>query len=160
MTRILSVAVVLFLAASAAAADRYARDPQHVAIATTGRIVKIDYKNRTLKLRGSDGSALSIRSVSQNFAQMLEGLKQRIGVTLPGGITIALPGRGKNTSKAAAQVSTNAGEYIVTLTEDTVFHDGGETIRFEDFRSGDVISVHGALAGSTLTASRIAKWME
>ena len=88
------------------------------------------------------------------------GLKQRIGVTLPGGITIALPGRGgKNPTKPADDTGNNLDEFTVVVTKDTVFQDGGENIRFEDFRNGETISVHGALNGNILTASRIAKWM-
>jgi hypothetical protein len=87
---------------------------------------------------------------------MIQGLKQRIGVTLPGGITIALPGRAK--SKSGGQVSNNPDEYTVTITDDTVFHDGGQSIRFEDFRAGEIVSIHGELSGNSLTASRIAKW--
>ena len=86
----------------AIAADRFARDPEQISIATTGRIVKIDAKNKTFKVRGSDGQSLSVRNVSQNVSQMMQGLKQHMGVTLPGGITIALPGRGKEPFKAVA----------------------------------------------------------
>ena len=88
---------------------------------------------------------------------MMQGLKQRIGVTLPGGITIALPGR-KNPSKPANNAINNLDEYIVVTTKDTVFQDGGESIRLEDFRTGENISIHGVLSGSQVTASRIAKW--
>lgn len=159
MNRLLSAAMMLFLAASASGADRFARDPEQISIATTGRITKIDLKSKTIKVRGSDVQTLSIRSVSQNFAQMMQGLKQRIGVTLPGGITIALPGRNnKNASKPAEQKSNNLEEYTVVVTDETIFQDGGESLRFEDFRSGEMISIHGDLSGSTLTASRIAKW--
>jgi hypothetical protein len=89
---------------------------------------------------------------------MMQGLKQRIGVTLPGGITIALPGHGRTPSKPADSTVNNLEEYNVLTTGDTVFQDGSESIRFEDFKTGETISVRGALTGSTLTASRIAKW--
>ena len=36
--------------------------------------------------------------------------------------------------------------------------DGGDSIRLEDFKAGETISIHGSLTGTTLTASRIAKW--
>jgi hypothetical protein len=156
MNRILSFVMVLLLAASAGAADRFARDPEQISIATTGRIIKIDSKRKTIRVRGSDGQTLSVRSVSQNFGQVMQGLKQRMGVTLPGGITIALPGRGKSPSKAEER--NNLEEFAVVITDSTVFQDGSDSIRFEDFRSGEVISIHGVLSGSTVTASRIAKW--
>jgi hypothetical protein len=152
--------MLLLLAVSGSAADRFARDPEQISIATTGRIVRIDAKNKTLKVRGSDPQTLSVRNVSQNLSQMMQGLKQRIGVTLPGGITIALPGHGTKTpSKPADDAANNLEEYTVVVTNDTIFQDGGENIRFEDFRAGETISIHGLLNGNTVTASRIAKWM-
>jgi hypothetical protein len=39
-----------------------------------------------------------------------------------------------------------------------VFQDGGDVIRFEDFKTGETISIHGVLEGKTIVASRIAKW--
>src|SRR5262245_58786559 len=110
MNRFLCIAMVLVGALYASAADRFAPDPEEISIATTGRILKIDLKNNTLRVRGSDGQNLSIRSVSQNFTQMVQGLT-RINVTLPGGITIALLGRGKNTSRTSKEPSGNLDEY-------------------------------------------------
>ena len=151
--------MVLLLAMSAGAADRFAQDPEHTSIATTGRILKIDMKNRTLKVRGSDSQSLAVRNSSQNLSQTLRGLRQRIGVTLPGGITIALPGHGgKGPSKPAEDIN-NLDEYTVVITDDTVFQDGGDEIRFEDFRTGETISIHGVINGNIIRASRIAKWM-
>jgi hypothetical protein len=148
--------MVLLVAASAGATDRFARDPDQITIATTGRILKVDLKTRTLKMRGSDQTFPSIRNVSQNFTQMVQGLKQHIGVTLPGGITIALPGH-KTPVKSAAETN-NLDDYIVVVTRDTVIQDGSESIRLEDFKTGETISIHGVLSGSTVTATRIAKW--
>src|SRR5262249_41127883 len=160
MKRILSSAILLLLAMSASAADRFVPDPEQISIATTGRIVKIDTKNKTLKVRGSDGQSLSVRNVSQNLSQMMQGLRQRVGVTLPGGITIAFPGHGgKGPSKPAATSINTLEEYTVIITNEPVFQDGGDEIRFEDFRTGETISIHGLLNGNILTASRIAKWM-
>jgi len=159
MSRFLSIALILLSAVSAGAADRFTTNPQEIAVATTGRIVKIDAKNKTLRVRNSDGQSLSVRTVSQNFAQMIQGLKQHIGVTLPGGITIALPGRKASVKSVKTEDKPeNSDEYTVAVTDRTVFQDGGDTIRFEDFKSGEVISIHGSLRGNTLTASRIAKW--
>jgi hypothetical protein len=159
MNRTFSTVILLLLAMTASAADRFARDPEQISIATTGRIVKLDLKNKTLKVRGSDGQSLSVRNVSQNLSQLMQGLKQHIGVTLPGGITIALPGHNAKPSKPAQDSINNLEEYTVVVTDETVFQDGSETIRLEDFRNGETISIHGVLSGNTLTASRIAKWM-
>jgi hypothetical protein len=52
----------------------------------------------------------------------------------------------------------NAYEYTVVTTGDTLFQDGVDAIRFEDFKSGETISIHGVLKGTTLTAFRLAKW--
>src|SRR6185369_15942686 len=106
MNRILCIAIILAGALTASAADRFARDPEHISIATTGRIIKIDQKNKTLRVRGSDGQTLSFKAVSSNTSQMMQGIK-RIGVTLPGGITIALPGRTKSPSKPAGNSENN-----------------------------------------------------
>jgi hypothetical protein len=161
MNRILSIAVVLLVTASAFATDRFNRDPEHMSIATTGRIVKIDAKNRTMKVRGSEGTAAR----NATPPEMKESLWQRIGVKMPnmrmpGRITIALPGRTTKapTSKPTPDITNNLNEYTVVTNTDTLFQDGIDSIRFEDFKSGETISIHGLLNGSTLTASRIAKW--
>jgi Domain of unknown function (DUF5666) len=158
MNRILCIAIILAGALTASAADRFARDPEHISIATTGRIIKIDQKNKTLRVRGSDGQTLSFKAVSSNISQMMQGIKQKIGVTLPGGITIALPGRTKNSSKPADNSANNLEEYTVVTNNDTTFEDGSDSIRFEDFKNGESVSIHGVLTGSKVTASRIAKW--
>jgi hypothetical protein len=160
MNRILSIAVVLLLTASAFATDRFNRDPEQMSIATTGRIIKIDAKNRSMKVRGSEGPAA--RSAAP--AEMKESLWQRIGVKMPnmrmpGGITISLPGRATKVPAAKPAPDTNnLNEYTVVTNSDTMFQDGIDSLRFEDFKSGETISIHGLLNGSTLTASRIAKW--
>jgi archaeosine-15-forming tRNA-guanine transglycosylase len=159
MNRVLYIAIVLAFALCANAADRFARDPEQITVATTGRIIKVDGKAKTLRVRGSDGQTPSVRAVSQNFSQMMTGLKQRIGVTLPGGITIAFPGRAKNPIPTKTdEIKNNLDEYTVVMTDDTVYQDGADSIRFDDFKNGEVISIHGSLNGSTLTATRIAKW--
>jgi hypothetical protein len=159
MNRILAIAIVFLAAVSANAADRFARETEGTQISTTARIVKIDFKNKTMKMRGSDGQSISVHNISQNISQLMQGVKQRVGVTLPGGITIALPGRnGKTPTKPTTESVNNLEEYTVVITKDTVFQDGSESIRLEDFRAGEVISIRGILGGSVLTASRIAKW--
>jgi uncharacterized protein DUF5666 len=161
MYRILTSAIFLLLAISGSAADRFARDPEEISIATTGRIVKIDLKSRTLRVRASDNQSLTVRNPHQNLSQMMVGLKQRIAVSLPGGITIALPGRtGKVSSKPADENKVNnLEEYTVFVTKDTVFQDGSEYISLEDFRPGETISIHGSINDNILKATRIAKWM-
>ena len=155
MSRLLSIAVLLLMAVSAGATDSNRLNPEAVTIATTGRILKIDLKNKILKVRGSDGQQI------RNLADMKQSLRPRIGVTLPGGFTIALPSiiTGKNPpSKPASNQQNNLDEYTVVVTRDTVIEDGSDSIRLEDFKSGETISIHGSLTGTTLTASRIAKW--
>jgi len=159
MNRILSIAIVFLAAISANGADRFARQSEGTQISTTGRIVKIDFKNKTIRMRGSDGQTMSVRNVSQNISQWMQGVKQKVGVTLPGGITIALPGRNtKNPTKQTDEPANNLEEYTVVVTKDTVFQDGSDPLRLEDFRAGETVSIRGVLNGSTLTASRIAKW--
>jgi hypothetical protein len=75
------------------------------------------------------------------------------GIVLPGGVPISIP-RTTGTSKP----SNTRNEYRVVTTSDTTFQNGVDPIRFEDFKTGETISIHGTLSGSTLTASRLAKW--
>ena len=71
----------------------------------------------------------------------------------------ALPLRtGKMARRKRTSEVKNTDEYTVVATGDTVFQDGADTIKFEDFKSGETISIHGVLNGTTLTASRLAKW--
>jgi len=157
MNRILSIALLLVLTMPVLATDRFNQDPERLSIATTGRIVRVDLKARSLKVRGSDGPT------TRNVADMKESLWQRLGVRMPAvrvpGITISLPGRTAKTAAAKPVPDTfNLNEFTVLTTDDTVFQDGIDPLRFEDFRSGETISIHGVLNGSTLKASRIAKW--
>ena len=158
MNRILATVLLSCLAVSASATDRFAPDPEQMPIATTGRIVKIDSRNKTFKVRGSENQGLSVRNMPQNISGMMQGVKQRISVTLPGGITIALPGRGAKTPSKPAEEANNLEEFTVVVTRKTVLDDGGEPVGFEDFKIGETISIHGELNGTTLTASRVAKW--
>src|SRR5262245_54573924 len=156
MSRILSIACLLLAALSLNAADRFSPDPEQISIATTGRIVKLDLKNKTLKVRGADAQISGIAQGNQGVSLM-----QRIGLTLPRGIWIELPGRStKRPTKPASSGSptNNLDEFTVVVTNDTVFQDGSDPLRLEDFKAGETISIHGVLHGSTLTASRIAKW--
>ena len=158
MTRILLAAFILLTTSMfAGAADRFVRDAEGVAVTTTARIVKIDAKNRTFKVRGSDGQSLSIFNVPQNISHMIQGLKQRIGVGLPSGITINLPRKTKTPAKSVSG-SLQLEQYIVLTDDDTLFQDGSDSLRFEDFKTGETISIHGVLEWSAVNASRIAKW--
>src|SRR2546426_6993132 len=83
-----SLVLVLFLFAAvfARAADRHRLAPDGTFIATTGRIMMIDLKNKTLRVRGSDDQFI------ENFLQA----KQRdssLVITFPGGATISFPQR-------------------------------------------------------------------
>src|SRR5215831_18254924 len=140
MIRMLSIAAVLFFTASVNAADRFSPDPEQLSIATTGRIVKLDLKNRTLRVRGSDAQAGAAASQPvQNSS-----LWQRLGLNLPRGIRIDLPGlNGKRPSKPAANAEHNLDDYTVIITNDTVIQDGADPIRLDDFKAGETISIRG-----------------
>jgi hypothetical protein len=157
MKRFLSIAVVVLFAASAFATDRFNQNPEQMALATTGRIIRIDLKSGTLKVRGAESQP------SKNAPEIKESLWQRIGVKMPnvrmpGRIAIALPGRAaKNSSKTVSE-TINPNEFLVVTTDDTLFQDGSDPLQLEDFRVGETVSIHGVLNGTTLKASRIAKW--
>src|SRR5262245_4444634 len=120
MNRILSVAVALLVAISVHATDRFSGDSAHTSIATTGRIIYIDAKTRTMRIRGSEGAS---------------------------GVVFSTPTR-----------PASIAEYTLVTTRSTTFQDGADTLHFEDFQSGETISIRGCLTGTTLTASRVAKW--
>src|SRR5262249_50071403 len=65
---------------------------------------------------------------------------------------------GKGSQPKRASSINNTDEYIVVTTADTVFQDGADSIQFEEFKGGETVSIHGAFKGTTLTASRLAKW--
>jgi hypothetical protein len=157
MKRLLSIAVLMLFAASAFATDRFNQSPEQMALATTGRILRIDLKSATLKVRGAETQP------SRNVPEIKESLWQRIGVKIPsvrmpGRIAIALPGRASKVSSKSASETINPNEFLVVTTDDTLFQDGSEPLRLEDFHVGETISIHGSLNGTTLKASRIAKW--
>ena len=54
--------------------------------------------------------------------------------------------------------STGLDVFSVVTTGRTLFQDGADPIRFEDFKTGETVSVHGRLRGLVLTASRVSKW--
>jgi hypothetical protein len=70
----------------------------------------------------------------------------------------SLHGRHGKTHSKATPCIANLDEYTVVTTDDTVFQDGADPIRFEDFKNGETISIHGLFRGATLKASRVAKW--
>jgi hypothetical protein len=155
MKRFLSIVVLVLFAASAFATDRFNISPEQMALATTGRIIRIDLKSGTLRVRGAESQA------PKNVPEIKESLWQRIGVRMPsvrmpGLIAIALPGR---TSKISPKPDTiNPNEFLVVTTDDTLFQDGSDPLQLDDFHVGETISIHGVLNGTTLKASRIAKW--
>jgi hypothetical protein len=155
MKRLLSIAVLMLFAASAFATDRFNQSPEQMALATTGRILRVDLKSGTLKVRGAESQS------SKNVPEIKESLWQRIGVKMPsvrmpGRIAIALPGH--NSKISAKSETINPNEFLVITTDDTLFQDGSDPLRLEDFHVGETISIHGSLNGTTLKASRIAKW--
>src|SRR5437867_2887370 len=149
----LSLMLVLFLLSGvfAKAADRHRLVPDGMFIATTGRIMMIDLKNRTLRVRGSD----------DQFIEKFLLAKQRdssLVITFPGGTTVSFPQRTTRHPSGASSTTPNPNEYTVVITGKTVLQDGAENLRLEDFTVGETISIHGWCAGNTLTAARIAEW--
>lgn len=144
--------VMLFLSAGFInASDGNRLAPEGMFIATTGRIVAIDLKNKTFTVRGSDDHAI------REFAQATPHVPSAV-ITFPGGVSIHLPGRtGKSPFKTGA-ITPNLDQYTVVITEKTLLQDGADPIQLEDFTVGETISIHGVLAGDKLTASRISKW--
>src|SRR5215472_1494783 len=141
MSRFIPVAIGLLVAVSVFASDKFNTDHEQFSIATTGRIVRINAKTRTMTIRRSDAAPAAI----------VPSLKlPRIG--FPGGIAVPLP---TSFSKPAAGCLN---EYTLVTTNETVFQDGADPIRFDDFKTGETVSIHGVLNGTVLTASRLAKW--
>jgi hypothetical protein len=131
--------------------------PEQIYIATTGRIIRIDANARTMLVRGSEdppfvSNSTQERSSQCNVVRMLRIMLGGVGVGL-------LESTGKMPqSKSTSETTNNLDEYTVVATDDTEFKNGGESIQFDDFKSGETISIHGVLKGKTLTASRVAKW--
>ena len=148
-----SLLLILFLLATvfAKAADRQRLAPDGMFIATTGRIMMIDLKNKTLRVRASDDQ------FTQNFMLAKQGDTSPV-ITFPGGATIRFPQRTGRHPSPAGSTTPNLNQYMVEITGKTVIQDGAEPMRLEDFAIGETISIHGWYAGNTLTASRIAKW--
>jgi hypothetical protein len=152
MKSVFSTIVLVLALTSAHSADRFTREPQQISIATTGRIQRIDLTNKTFEVRGSDAPSIL------NVSHMVQTLRQRIVFSFPGGFTFSFPGFGAKHPKTENENANDLDEYTVVITNDTVIQDGAEPIELEDFRVGEMISIHGVLRGNTLTASRIAKW--
>jgi hypothetical protein len=152
--KVLALALFLSVAVFAAAADGNRQGFEGMAIATTGRIIAIDLENKTFRVRGSDGQGAS------NLVDLRpKKIVPATIITLPGGLSIHFPGRSaKHPAARRSGNAPNLDEYTVVITGQTLFRDGGDSIRLEDFTPGETISIHGVLSGRTLTASRIAKW--
>lgn len=135
INRSIAFALLSIAAISLFANARSNADSGRNTIATTARIIKINAKTKSMVVRSSEAPA--------------DAGPQRIelrvpGMMIPGGIAIAVPPRGS--------------DYTVVTTSETAFQDGIDCLRFEDFKSGETISIHGVLSGKTLTATRVAKW--
>jgi hypothetical protein len=141
MNRFIPVVVGLLVGVSVFASDRFGTDHEQLSIATTGRIVRINATTRTMTIRNSD-------AVPAPNVPLLK-LPQ---IMFPGRIAITLP---TSSPKPAAN---GFSEYTVVTTNETAFQDGADPIRFDDFKTGETVSIHGVLNGAVLTASRLAKW--
>jgi hypothetical protein len=140
---------VINIAAATADQDRPVGDGMF--IATTGRILSIDLKTRTIRVRGSDNERTPM------FARTKAPVASS-GITLPGGFTIHIPRRVDRIPSKTTTSSLGPDEYTVVLTGKTTIQDGADPIRLEDFSAGETISIHGIFSGNTLVASKIAKW--
>ena|SRR5437867_2073152 len=154
MKPFLMIAIVLSTAFFAPAADRDRPAGDGMFIATTGRIVNIDVNGKMLRVRASDNEPAQ---PARNYAQSRSRFSTPV-LTLPGGLKIHIPVRVEKPSSKTTTGALNLDEYTVVITSKTLIQDGGEPIRLEDFKEGEVISVHGVIKGNTLTASRISKW--
>jgi hypothetical protein len=136
INRTIVTAFVSVVAMSVFGSGRISGDQERVSIATTARIIRINAKAKTMVVRSSEGSAVRVFPAFEVP-----------GLIIPGGIAIALPAR-----------AGSFDDYTVVTTGDTTFQDGVDPLRFEDFKNGEVISIHGERSGRILTASRVAKW--
>src|SRR5215469_3667396 len=143
MNRFIPVVIGLLVAVSVFASDKFNTDREQFSIATTGRIVRINAKTRTMTIRSSD----SVPTAPAANVPLLKLPR----IVFPGGIAITVP---TSFSKPAGCLN----EYTLVTTNGTVFQDGADPIRFDDFKTGETVSIHGVLNGAVLTASRLAKW--
>src|SRR5215472_10005499 len=102
-------AIALSTALLAAAADRDRPAGDGMFIATTGRIVSIDLKNRMLRVRGSDSAP------ARNFTQTKPRLSSPV-ITLPGGLSVHIPVRVERTTPKTTGGTANLDEYTVVIT--------------------------------------------
>jgi hypothetical protein len=156
MRRVLTVAVGLLTATSAFSSNSSTREHPAQAIATTARIIRINTKSRTLVVNGSEGAAVQQQAV-QKESPFPRIVFQLPGGRFRGGIMIPLPGGSVKPPRSIPNIE-HLNEYTVLTTGDTLFQDGSDSIPFEDFKTGETISIHGELRGTILTASRLAKW--
>ena len=147
MLRIPLAAVAFLVSMSVFASDRPNGERSKV-IATTGRIIKINTRDKTLTVSGP-ASAEGLEYAAQTA--VVAFWNSSTGILIPGGLPIP------SQSKSSANLE-NRYEYTILTTTNTVFQDGAEDIRFEDFKSGETVWIDGALKGTTLTAARLAKW--
>ena len=146
MNRTIFVVVVLLAAMTADASDRFAGKPPNIPISTTGRIITVDPVARTMKIRGSED--IAAHSAGDRLA----------GILCSGSIKVSFPAANLREARPTVNLADHLGEYKLVTTSDTIFQDGADSIRFEDFRIGETVSIRGILNGSVLTASRVAKW--
>jgi hypothetical protein len=159
MHRIPAMAFGFVVGVSVLASNFLSADHPVKSIATTGRILKINRRNRTLVIRGSEGPAIQNTTAPPNPRSPRIAV-QLPGITFPGGIMFPLPGTsGRLPQPSPPSDVENRDDYTVVTTCDTVFQDGSDPIRFEDFEIGETISIHGVLKDTTLMASRLAKWI-
>ncbi len=158
IARVVTVSIVLLIALRVFMTDTLGA-PEQIFIATTGRIIRIDANTKTMMVRGSeDPPVVSNPPVAQESSRQCN-IVRMVRIVL-GGVGVGLlETAGKMPqSKSPSEPTNSLDEYTVVATDETEFKNGGDSIRFDDFKSGETISIHGVLKGKTLTASRVAKW--
>src|SRR5215471_2168622 len=107
MSRFIPVAIGLLLAVSVFATDKFNTDHEQFSIATTGRIVRINAKTRTMTIRSSDTApAPSVPSL--NLPRLV----------FAGGIGITFP------TPSPKPAASRLYEFTLVTTNDTAFQDG------------------------------------
>jgi hypothetical protein len=148
------VCASLFIGIPAAAAQDKpgTKDSDEPHLVTTGQISNVDIKKKTLKIR-SAADPLKERVPTGSGRAGRGGIGLPRGIPFPGGrgtVGRGIPpigGGGKN---------SGGRESKVTVTDQTVFKDGDETIALSDLKVGDYIVVSGTVKhGNDLEASDI-----
>jgi hypothetical protein len=144
----------LFVVATAAAQSKSdqdkkdeGKDTDRAQLVTTGEIIKLDAKKKTLQVKelvqptanGRDGASQRRRNGGYGGGRRRNG-----GVGFPGGGSGRYPGGGTSGGGATPQ----AKEYKIWVTKDTVLKLADTDIEFKDLHVGDRVTVSGFPKGN------------